>query len=176
MPPEPAPPGSLIQIDGIPHMVVNTESVAVIISQVMKTLGRGGEAILYSAGFEIGQGAHSMVARIYSPQTPEEGLDWFGRHFRGLGHFDLRSRSLDAHRGKVILTLDRSFETQYSDARKEGRGCHYVRGLIAGFVSALLDQPDAVCDEIHCQSRGSGECEFVVHPHVLAAVGAASPP
>ena len=176
MPPEPAPPGSLIQIDGIPHMVVNTESVAVIISQVMKTLGRGGEAILYSAGFEVGQMAYRTIQRIYSPRTPEEALDWFGRHFRGLGHFDLRSRSLDADRGKVILTLDRSFETQYRDARKEGRGCHYVRGLIAGFVSALLDQPDAVCDEIHCQSRGSGECEFVVHPHVLAAVGAASPP
>jgi len=145
---------------GVPQVLLSADALSRLFGRLRRTLGDDAEAVLFAAGYDRGEAEFAFVQTAYHPANPEEVAEYFGRYFRGLGHFNAQSVSLDAAAVKVIVHADRSFEASDREARDSGCGCAYLRGLTAGYFAAALGTPmDA--EELRCESRGSPSCEIV---------------
>lgn len=147
-----------LRIAGGPKaMVLARQLVTHMVDQVREQLGSGGAVFLYNEGVSLGRASGQALKKVvgpnFTPTHPGQLGPWLSA--RGMGQIEVAE--LEAGRGVAVLRVTDSFEcaehtapAPYSD---------FLRGLIAGFVSALWDAPVS-CREVHCVALGGPFCEF----------------
>lgn len=136
------------------------------LSEFRERYGSVASAFLYYQGYSIGQRLHRAYVEEYpSYRTPQEMIHVLRARFQamGLGILEVAGASYDVNKYRIVLRLHECFECR--GLEREGKRapvCHFVRGLLAGFFTALLRAKTGTCTERACTVQGSPYCEFEV--------------
>lgn len=130
---------------------------------LFRILGPGASAVLYRAGFDAGLSTFEYVMQTWNPSDEASLVSTVQEHLRSAGLCELRSLRLDRTAQQAVAVVDGNFETALYEQKTPAPVCHFLRGLLGGMVSRMMEIPDIVCDELECQARGDSACEFVVH-------------
>jgi len=128
-----------------------------LIKRLSEKLGPGYSAILYYIGAEIGR--HLCEAHAEALGSDLDGLIKILRGmFSCLG---LGRLNVDLRAGKAIVKVYDSFECELFE---EGPSSHFVRGLLAGWISAMfgVDVSQVKSFEVKCIAKGDPYCEIVI--------------
>ena len=128
-----------------------------LIKRLSEKLGPGYSAILYYIGAEIGR--HLCEAHAEALGSDLDGLIKILRGmFSCLG---LGRLNVDLRAGKAIVKVYDSFECELFE---EGPSSHFVRGLLAGWISAMfgVDVSQVKSFEVKCIAKGDPCCEIVI--------------
>jgi predicted hydrocarbon binding protein len=108
-------------------------------------------AVLFRYGFQCGEGT---VRELGTEAMPS--LKQFEQTLRGhwnemrLGHL----ADVKVEAGAITVVTETSIERN-----KEGAGCDFLRGYLAGFTSAVTGKRYG-CSEETCVSTGGPKCQF----------------
>lgn len=119
----------------------------------------------YDMGYRVGEDLmRSLATRA---ENPEQAFRYFVETFRQAGYGNIQVESFDLAKPEAVLRGRNLFEAGLAakaDVYRSPRTVdHYSRGMLAGFMSALLGQR-VVCEELACEYRGDEACEFVILP------------
>lgn len=120
----------------------------------------------YDMGYRAGQQlVESLKARA---DDPEKAFRHFVETYQQAGYGNIEVTSFDLEKLEVTLRGTKLFESGLAQEagiyRSPRTVDHYSRGMLAGFLSALLSR-EVVCEEMACEFRGDGACEFVILPY-----------
>lgn len=115
--------------------------------------------VLFHVGETCGRRSLTRITSREPPSSPSTVLERL-RQIKAeerWGRIDFSGFRLDEARGRIVVTD--SFEA------KAGSGdnpiCHFLRGYLTGFLSALFAQP-LVFEETACAAMGNATCVFEV--------------
>jgi hypothetical protein len=149
---------------GQARAILMTESAFVFLQRVIhenmpELLTYGFYEMGYRAGLDLVDSGRAPG------DVPEEAFRELVQTYRraGYGHIDVVDFDLakpEAHlRGTNLLE---SSAAKRSGIYRSPRAVdHYTRGLFAGLFSRLLGK-EVICEELECEYRGDGACEFTV--------------
>jgi len=126
-------------------------------------MGSGSSSILYRAGTDAGLSVFDFIHENWRPRNEDEFLDALREHLMSasictMGEFTLKKESFEA-----TAQVRDSFELDAYDGKSEAGVCHFLRGLVCGLATRLVNAEDLVCDETSCQRKGDAVCTFRVH-------------
>ncbi|MFA5897105.1 MAG: response regulator [Thermoplasmata archaeon] len=131
---------------------------------LIRTLGPGASAVLYQAGVMAGTDVFDFIHKNWSPSDEREFVQMLREHLRAAGLCTLLEFTIDRPSHGLAAEVKDNFEAVQSERGSDRPICHFLRGLLSGLASRILEVPDLVCDERSCQARGEKACTFRVHP------------
>lgn len=131
---------------------------------LLRTMGRGASAILYRGGADAGASTYDYIKETWRPGTDDEFVSALSGYFRSAGLCNLTEFRIQRDTSRVNVLVENSFETTHEATQGTLPVCHFLRGIMCGIASKLLDTPELVCDEIVCAGAGAEACEFLVYP------------
>ncbi len=151
---------------GDSRVVLMTEQAYAFLLQVINE--HAPQAIkyaFYDMGYRVGQ--ELMGTLKDRADDPERAFKYFVETFRQAGYGDITVTSFDLSKPEARLRGTNLFESglakQSGIYRSPRTVDHYSRGMFAGFMSVLLGR-EVVCEEMACEFRGDGACEFIILP------------
>ena len=130
---------------------------------LIRTLGPGATAVLYQAGVLAGTDVFDFIHKNWRTRDEREFVQMLREHLRAAGLCTLSELTIDRPSHGLMAVVEDNFEAMQSDHGSDRPVCHFLRGLLSGVASRILEVPDLVCDERTCQAKGEKECEFHVH-------------
>ncbi len=145
--------------------VLLTESAFVFLQRVvheqMPELVKYG---FYEMGFRAGLDLSKETRRA---RDKESGFRLAVESYRQAGYGDVEVISYDLDKPEIRLAghslIEASAALQSGIYLTPRSVDHYSRGLFAGLVSELLGK-EVICEELKCEFRGDGACEFTILP------------
>lgn len=131
---------------------------------LFSTLGRGASAVLYRGGINAGLSTYDLVKQVGKPRSEDELLRGLRDYLRAAGLCNVQTIEIDRKAPGMTVRVAGNFETAQHDGKTQAHSCHFLRGILCGTGSRLLDIEGMVCDEVACEATGSEACEFYVHP------------
>ncbi len=131
---------------------------------LIRTLGPGASAVLYQAGVLAGTDVFDIIHKNWRPRDEREFVQMLREHLRTAGLCTLSELTIERPSQGLTAVVEDNFEAVQSERGSGGPVCHFLRGLLSGVASRILEVPDLVCDERSCQARGEKACTFRVHP------------
>ncbi len=124
--------------------------------------GQVASSFLYHIGFEAGRKAYENHRRIISEahKGAEKVLPFAKELFKQVGFGTIDIVEIDFLNRTALIRVHNSFECELF----KGTGMtesHFIRGLIAGFMSSLFGVKVDV-EETKCIAKGDPYCEFIV--------------
>jgi len=138
------------------YILMRREGLIHVFDRVARMLGSGGDALLYDEGMTMGlKNSEIMIKRI--------GLDNVRNQTGVLNRF-LAAQGWGQVKAKGAVSDDRfTLEVsdcfECSDDRGFRKGCHFIRGYLAGGAKATYGR-DFESKETKCILKGDDVCEF----------------
>ncbi len=110
--------------------------------------------------YQIGKKAGEELSDLIKQHTRNKTVIFrFGIDLINLSGFG-KLKTLDYHidQGKAIIHIEDSLN---SKLKTQGHTCHYMRGLLAGFMQEITNQK-IECIESQCMATGNKTCEFII--------------
>jgi len=139
------------------------ESMFGAIKSMLGSESSSARVVLYKIGEAGGQHAFDSVKGVV-------GIDFIRKNVTraltlftalGWGILDLRAVDLDAKTAYIYIEDD--FECANHTERATMPQCHYVRGMLGGWFSALFESKIDII-ETECKAKGDSLCVFQVQP------------
>jgi predicted hydrocarbon binding protein len=119
----------------------------------------------YDMGYRTSEQLMDVLAQ--RAQQPEQIFRYFVETYKQSGYGDIEVVSFDIEKPEAVLRGTNLFEAKVAQEagiyRSPRTVDHYSRGMFAGVMSALTGK-EVVCEEMACEHRGDGYCEFVILP------------
>lgn len=148
---------------GSARVILMTEQAYVFLLQVIhEHAPQIVKYAFYDMGYRTGE---QLVEGLREQaESPEQAFRHFVEAYNQAGYGDIEVVSLDLGKPEAILRGRNLFEAGLAGRagiyRSERTVDHYSRGMLAGFLSALVGK-EVICEEMACQFRGDAACEFV---------------
>ena len=132
-----------------------------IMTQVFRTLGRGGASVLYQSGLESGNSIYGLIQDLYKPQGDAEFASALMAYAKLSGLGDMDEFRIDRGKSEIHVAVSGTFEPGIHETPGKPV-CHFLRGILAGIGNHLLNESGMDCREVACRATGGRLCAFVV--------------
>ena len=142
----------------IPVIIFCREEFAQVLAEIKKSLGTGGEALVYLLGFKLGRlaGEKYKTDEITEDFIIEDILS-----FQAFGWGVPEIMELKLSKPRIRLRFYELFECPSLRERTKNPCCHFFRGYLAGLFSKFLNKNLSV-KEVKCTAMGDPYCEFII--------------
>lgn len=144
---------------GSQALVLDRQQLAGMVDEVREKFGSGGAVLLYDQGLSLGRESWNEFLKLVGRKFAVEHLSYLGNWHsaRGMGRMEVVDFDLERVAAKIRVAdsfecVGHTTPTPYSQL---------LRGLIAGFLSALWESP-VTCRETRCVAMGEPACEFEI--------------
>ena len=146
-----------IEVNGEPYMLIRRKGQAAMMDGVARTLGTGGEALLYNEGCSLGMDSSRSLGEKLGAKRATEQRRYLANLMaaRGWGETELEDGKGDVY---SIWRMKGCFEC--SSGPSPRKGCNFMRGYFAG-VDSVVSGREVDCTETRCVLKGGEWCEFV---------------
>ncbi len=153
-----------VTLAGVPIIFMSKSTFGVIHRELITSLGRGAESVLYHAGYEAGKRGFKLMKEWWDFKTKDEIIDAYKQQFPHFGWLNLEKLEIDDRKKEVIAVVKNSFEGRKYNGGSDKPVCHFIRGYLAGMCEAAFGTEALRCDEVKCEARGDDACEFIMKP------------
>ena len=147
-----------LEMDGDDAMLFRRRALVGMFDQVQSILGSGGELLLYEEGFAVGKADAEAFAKTMGPESARRNIGYLRLVLRARGAGTVEFSEMTEEQSVRIGVKD-CFEC--SEPRGAKTGCHFFRGLLAGFRKGMFGE-DLEVSELRCRLRGDSWCEFLM--------------
>ncbi len=125
--------------------------------QMQESLIQQDPLLLYDIGKKSGDKLYTMIGHhTINPKTAAKlGIQLL--NVSGYGKFT--PINFDLENKRAIFHVEKSINRNMRGAKEPA--CHYIRGLLAGFMEKLTKEP-MECIETKCMATGHTVCEFII--------------
>jgi len=146
-------------------IIVSEPALRGFLVDFRRSLGSGGEAMLYhlgrAVGFERARYVNELAKRIRVSKV-EDKIAIGTLIFKSLGYGILEVLEFREHPPYLRIRVHRCIECELGDRANRPFG-HYIRGIIAGYASEIFKQ-NLLAVETRCIAVGDPYCELEVKP------------
>lgn len=158
------PNAGVLQLSGVPCVIVRPEAIVNIQRQLEVTIGGSSKGILYLSGERSAKEGMNPLEALVSTNAPLTLANarriMEASALLGWGRMEISL--FDPERGRLLLTVKNSpLARAYGSSKKPV--CHFLTGWIAGLGRTLLER-DVLCEETSCAAQGRDRCEFELRP------------
>jgi len=147
---------------GDPYIMLPVSGLAKTFDSIGKSLGSGGDLVLYLEGQAMANARFGAFRKILGPH-PERRMQEVTHVFEALGYGSSTISGPDED-GALKLVVTDCFECS-GRGKSSAHSCAFMRGLARGSIGAAVGK-ELECTETRCRMRGDTECEFLLAPQL----------
>jgi predicted hydrocarbon binding protein len=152
-------------VGGLRAILITEDALRGVLIDVRKSLGTGGEAMLYHFGVELGREWARYVLREaegIGVKPLEEKANIACDIFTSLGYGKIEISEFTVDPPHITFKIDRNIECSLAKTARAPFS-HFIRGTLAGFATELFKR-EMFAEEVRCIAQGDSLCKFDIKP------------
>ncbi|MDG6985212.1 MAG: hypothetical protein JRM73_00505 [Nitrososphaerota archaeon] len=141
-------------------VLMRADLFTLMIAELKKTFGSGGNVILYQMGYTYGESAMKKLISLAGKSFVQKNFRELGEIYTALGWGKPLDMASNPAMSEVTIRIENSFECK--DQRSAAPISHFLRGHMTAVMDTVWGKRYA-SSETRCISCGEEYCEFTFH-------------
>ena len=150
-----------------PYMLMRREPFSLVLGEVLKAFGKGGEILLFDEGRKYGTLTGELFRDLLGGERAKQRMLELLDVYNSLGWCEV---SVKESHDPIEYVLEARDCFECSSPQTATRSCDFMRGHLVGAISAL-QREEFSGEETSCRLTGSDHCEFRIILRAVARGG-----